>query len=134
MEKILELKPFKALLKMIGECTDFKGRTARGEFWWAFLGIFILEIAVCFVVGVLKAFTPGFIDTLLSAVISLFSLAVSLVSISMSIRRLHDVNKSPLLLLFIIIPVVGGLVPLYFCTLQSHPEANQYGPVPTSIV
>lgn len=133
MEKILELKPFKALLKMIGECTDFKGRTARGEFWWAFLGIFILEIAVCFVVGVLKAFTPGFIDTLLSAVISLFSLAVSLVSISMSIRRLHDVNKSPLLLLLIIVPL-GGLVPLYFCTLQSHPEANQYGPVPTSIV
>lgn len=133
MEKILELKPFKALLKMIGECTDFKGRTARGEFWWALLGIFILEIAVGFVSGVLMAFTPGFIDKLLSAVISLFSLAASLVSISMSIRRLHDVNKSPLLLLLIIVPL-GGLVPLYFCTLQSHPEANQYGPVPTSIV
>lgn len=133
MEKILEFKPFKALLKMIGECTDFKGRTARGEFWWAFLGIFILEIAVGFVGGVLMAFTPGLIDKLLSAVISLFSLAATLVSISMSIRRLHDVNKSPLLLLLTLIPV-GGLVPLYFCTLQSHPEANQYGPVPTSIV
>lgn len=133
MEKILEFKPFKALLKMIGECMDFKGRTARGEFWWALLGIFILEIAVGFVGGVLMAFTPGLIDKLLSAVISLFSLAATLVSISMSIRRLHDVNKSPLLLLLTLIPV-GGLVPLYFCTLQSHPEANQYGPVPTSIV
>lgn len=133
MEKILEFKPFKALLKMIGECMDFKGRTARGEYWWAFLGIIILEIAVSFVGGILMAFTPGFIDKLLSAVISLFSLAAALVSISMSIRRLHDVNKSPLLLLLLLIPV-GGLVPLYFCTLQSHPEANQYGPVPTSIV
>ena len=116
MEKILEFKPFKALLKMIGECTDFKGRTARGEYWWAFLGIFILVIAVSFVSGVLMAFTPRFIDTLLRGVISLFSLAATLVSISMSIRRLHDVNKSPLLLLLITRETVATETPASFAT------------------
>lgn len=133
MEKLLEFKPFKALMKMIGECMDFKGRTARAEFWWAFLGIFILEIAVGFVAGILMAFLPNFLDKLLSTVIWLFSIACTFLVVSMFVRRLHDVNKSPLFLLLCLIPG-GVLVPLFFCTQPSHPETNEFGPVPTSIV
>ena len=130
MEKLLEFKPFKALLKMIGECMDFKGRTARAEYWWAVLGIVIIEVVFCIVLGILGIILPNFLVKLL---IRLFSLVVTFLMISMSIRRLHDVNQSPLWLL-LCLTAVGGIVPLYFCAQPSHPEPNEFGPVPTSIV
>ena len=133
MEKLLEFKPFKALLKMIGECMDFKGRTACAEFWWAILGIVIIEFAVAIVFGILMAILPDILDTILSLILRLFTLACSFVGLSMDFRRLHDVNKPALWLLLGLVPL-GFIVPLIFCTQPSHPEENQYGPVPTSIV
>lgn len=130
MEKLLEFKPVKALMKQIGECMDFKGRTARREYWFAVLAIFIIEVIFCIVFGILGVFLPKF---LIRLAIRIFSLAVTFLMISMSIRRLHDVNQSPLWLL-LCLTAVGGIVPLIFCTQPSHPEANEFGPVPTSIV
>ena len=133
MEKLLELKTFKALMKMIGECLDFKGRTARAEYWYAVLGIIILEAIASFVVFILCLIMPKFIDSILLLIYRAFSLAATFLYVSMSIRRMHDVNQTPWLLL-LWLTAVGGIVPIYFCAQPSYPEANQYGPVPTSIV
>ncbi|MBQ5339367.1 MAG: DUF805 domain-containing protein [Oscillospiraceae bacterium] len=134
MEKLLEFKPFKALMKMIGECMDFKGRTASGEYWWAVLGIVIVLFAVRLVAILLLVVSPlKFLDKIIVWLYELAYLAGAFLFLSMSVRRLHDVNK-PWPWLLLCLTVFGGLVPLYFCTQKSHPEENQYGPVPTSIV
>ncbi len=133
MEKILEFKACKALLKMVGECTDFKGRTAREEYWWAVLGLFIVLVAVGVVVGIIQFVTPAFLDKILNLILGIIELAGSFLAISMDVRRLHDVNKPWPWLLLALVPF-GAFVLLYFCIQPSHPEANEYGPVPTSIV
>ena len=63
----------------------------------------------------------------------IITLAATFVYVSMSIRRLHDVNKSPLFLL-LWLTGIGGIVPIIFCAQPSHPETNEFGPVPTSVV
>lgn len=131
MEKLLEFKPFKALMQMIGQCLDFKGRTARNEYWWAVLGIFIVDFAVTLVLeilGVVKFLHP--ITSLLS---SLLSLAIVFLGVSMTIRRLHDTNKAGWWLL-LDLTGIGSIVNLIFCVQEGQQEENQYGPVPTSVV
>ncbi len=133
MEKLLEFKPFKALMKMISECMDFKGRTSRNEYWWAVLGIFLIELAIGIVFGILKAILPHFLDVILNLLSNIISLAAAFLGVSMSIRRLHDTNK-PGWWLLLSLTAIGGIVPLVFCILDGQKEDNQYGPVPTSIV
>lgn len=134
MEKLLEFKPFKALMKMIGEVMDFKGRTASGEYWWAILGIAIVFVAIRLVAILLILVSPlKFLDNLISWAYSLVILAGSFLSISMTVRRLHDVNK-PWPWILACLTGIGTAVVIYFCAQPSHPEANEYGPVPTSIV
>ena len=133
MEKLLEFKPFKALMKQIGECMDFKGRTACREYWFAVLGLFIIDVAVYAVTFILCLIMPKFIDGILLLIYRIITLAATFLYVSMSIRRLHDVNKSPLFLL-LWLTGIGGIVPIIFCAQPSHPEANEFGPVPTSVV
>lgn len=58
----------------------------------------------------------------------LFALAVLVPTISASVRRLHDVDKSGWHLLAGLVPVVGTLYLLYLLTADGTRSANQYGP------
>ena len=48
---------------------------------------------------------------------------------AVTVRRLHDCNRSGWLSLLALVPG-GGLVILVFALLPSTPEENRYGPVP----
>lgn len=48
-------------------------------------------------------------------------------SIAIAIRRLHDTGKSGWWLLIVLIPVVGGLVLLYFYVVDSERGVNRFG-------
>ena len=63
---------------------DFHGRARRAEFWWYILVVFILGI-IAYI-----------IDRLLSMQIisGLLSLALLLPNLGVSVRRLHDLDKS----------------------------------------
>ena len=63
---------------------EFTGRAGRAEFWWFVLGTALLSAAA----GVLDEFWPGdFLETL-------FNLFIFIPSLALSIRRLHDTNRS----------------------------------------
>lgn len=62
----------------------------------------------------------------------LFSLAMIVPSIAVSIRRLHDINKSGWWYLIGLIPIVG-LVLIAFYVMDSQVGENQYGPNPKGI-
>lgn len=67
------------------------------------------------------------IETLLSG---LYSLAVLLPALAVTVRRLHDIGKSGWWILLSLIPIVGSIIVLVFTCLDSEPTDNQYGPNP----
>lgn len=102
--------------------SDFSGRARRSEFWYFFLLVIVASI----VVGILGAILGDTIGGILAFV---FALAIIVPSLSVSIRRLHDVGKSGWWYLISFIPL-GGFVLLYFYFQDSAPGANEWGPNP----
>ena len=94
----------------------FDGRARRSEYWYwvlfnTLVGLFL-----------------GWIPVLGWIICVLFILP----SLSVCIRRLHDIGKSGWWYLLVLIPLVN-LVLIYFFILDSQPGVNQYGPNPKGI-
>lgn len=106
------------LSEYIDKFADFKGRATRKQFWGSYLMLFLVNIAlavVSLVVGVI-ALIPvlGIIINLIFGLFCFaFSLAIIVPSISITVRRLHDVNKSGwFYLIYCIIASVLSLLPV----------------------
>lgn len=95
---------------------DFTGRAARPEFWW----FFVFQLVVYVVTG----WVHGLVELL--AV-----LALVVPALAVAARRMHDTGKSGWILLLGLIPVIGGLVLLFFAAQPGQPQDNTYGPVPS---
>lgn len=95
---------------------DFNGRAARSEYWW-----FILFTVLLMCAGDIINHKLGL----------LLSLATLLPSIAVAVRRLHDTDRSGWWLLLALIPIIGGLVVLYFLILEGK-EPNRFGSAPAS--
>ena len=63
-----------------------KGRACRSEFWWFMLALLLSEVAVVFLIMLLPVVGP--------LVGGAFFIASSVLSITVSVRRLHDLNLS----------------------------------------
>lgn len=96
----------------------FSGRSHRREFWM-FLLIHVIIIVVL-----------GLVSEKLT---SIYTLAVFLPALGVSVRRLHDTGKSGWWVLLHFIPVVGTLILLVLMALAGDREANRYGPVPLEV-
>lgn len=106
---------------------DFGGRSRRREYWLFTLFNVIVAIGLA-VVDV----TTGMIDKssgygLLS---SIYSLAVLVPGLSVSVRRLHDTDHSGWWLLIAFIPLIGAIILLIFMVRDSDPGKNRFGPNP----
>ncbi len=100
---------------------NFEGRATRPEFWWFFLFNVIVSL-------ILNLFGPK-VGTTLSGI---WSLAILLPYLGLSVRRLHDINKSGWYLLVGLIPLVGWVLLVYWWAQPGERTENQYGPVPTT--
>ena len=60
----------------------------------------------------------------------LYSIAVFLPGMAVSVRRLHDIGKSGWLLLVGLIPIIGFLYLLVLYCHDSQPGTNQWGENP----
>jgi len=94
---------------------DFNGRARRSEYWWFFLFIVLVSLALAMVSDIVSG---------------LFSLGILLPSIAAAARRLHDTNRSGWWQLIALIPVIGGIVLIVFLAQEGVAEANQYGEMP----
>ncbi len=84
-----------------------KGRISRSTFWLRFVLPYVLIVVVLVVLDMmLHTFSEEFGLGLLSGVFILASLYSSIV---VSIKRLHDRNKSGWWYLLTLVPIVGGL-------------------------
>ena len=108
-------------LKVITNYVGFTGRARRKEYWMYCLFYIIIGIAIGVVERVIS------MDGVLSG---LYSLALLLPSIAVSIRRMHDTGRSGWWLLLNFIPILGWLIFLFFTVQDSQPGENEYGPNP----
>ncbi len=103
---------------------NFNGRARRSEYWYPVLCNFVVSLAL----GILANLV-----SFLGILMGLFSLAVILPSLSVAVRRLHDVGKSGWWLLIVLVPLVGGVLLLIWACTDSNPGENQYGPNPKGV-
>ena len=103
-----------AFLLFFRRFRDFSGRSRRSEFWFASLA-------------------TGIISSLLSSVVPdltwIWSLIIFIPSLSLCIRRLHDIGKSGWWYLINFVPLIGQIIFLIFLCKDST-EDNIWGPNP----
>lgn len=101
---------------------NFSGRSSRSEYWWYALFAFLLGIVISIVFS--------FSENMSTIVSSIVSLALLLPGLGLSVRRLHDINKSGWWILVGLIPVAGIIILIVWFCKDSDPTDNNYGPVP----
>lgn len=98
---------------------DYRGTSSRREFWWGVLGnSIIMVILLALLIISLTCFTPQ-INAFSVTMIVLFSLfcAVELLpSITLIIRRMHDIGRSGYFIFVLFIPVLGYIWYIYLVT------------------
>ena len=130
----------------------FTGRARRKEYWVFALGSFIIS----FFLGFIDVVTGIYDDELSMGLLGgIYALAVLVPSLAVSVRRLHDTNRSgwwlgcmlgcmlvlalipeeivSLTIIGLILFIGSGLVILIFSARDSQPGDNQYGENPKGI-
>ncbi len=102
----------------------FAGRARRSEYWYFFLVNFIISL----VMFMLDHLTGTYSETLGTGFFGgLYALAILVPGLAVTVRRLHDTGRSGWWILVGIVPLLGGLVLLYFTVQDSQPGDNVYG-------
>jgi len=115
-------------IKVLKKYAVFSGRAKREEFWMFVLFNLIFSIVASLIdlgVGVLTFAVFGW--GLLSLI---YSLAVLVPGLAVSVRRLHDVGKSGWYLLINLIPIAGPIWFLVLACTDSQAGESKYGPNP----
>lgn len=107
---------------------DFNGRARRKEYWMYTL-VYILSYLAIAIVGVILGQIASFLGSIIFMVLSLLSLAVLVPSLAVSVRRLHDTNKSGWFLLLAFIPLANFYL-IYLLIIEGDRGDNQYGADP----
>lgn len=92
------------------------GRAGQAEFWLWILALFIISTLL------------GFIPKIGSLLSGIWMLAAILPSWGVTVRRLHDRNKSGWMILLGLIPVIGIVILLIMCVPEGEKTDNGFGP------
>jgi uncharacterized membrane protein YhaH (DUF805 family) len=107
----------------------FSGRARRAEYWWftlfigvLFAGLTMVDIAL---LGMETIDEYG-----IGPVAGLSSLLVVIPGLAVTVRRLHDRDKSGWWLLWSLLPLIGGLILLIQYVQRGTVGDNRFGPDP----
>ena len=103
---------------------DFNGRARRTEFWLFFLFNVVVAGAAA-ILDWLAFGASGF-----SPVGALVSLGLFIPNLAVSVRRLHDTERSGWWLLLWLLPVLGWIALFVFYLLPGTVGPNRFGPDP----
>ncbi len=118
---------------------SWKGRATRAEYWWWTLFVFIVTLPFNIIynaasqAGLEAAMAAGDQGAFLAALFGptywllvLVTLVFLLPSLAVTIRRLHDIDRSGGWFWIILVPVAGSIVLLVFALLPSTPDKNRF--------
>ena len=103
---------------------NFNGRARRSAYWYWTL------------FSVLASIVANIIDAVVGSA-PIFSLLVGLglllPGLAVSVRRLHDTDRSGWWILIGLIPIIGWIVLIVFYVQDSDPTENRFGPPPKAV-
>jgi uncharacterized membrane protein YhaH (DUF805 family) len=114
-------------LEALKKYAVFSGRSRRTEYWYFVLFNVIVSIVLGLIDALLGTGGPYTGAGLLSGI---YGLAVLIPTLAVTVRRLHDIDRTGWWILIGLVPLIGGIVLLVFALLDSTPGSNQYGPNP----
>lgn len=116
-------------LSVLKKYAVFSGRAQRAEYWYFVLFNLIISIVLGIIDGVIGSGT----ETSIGILGGIYSLAILIPGLAVSVRRLHDTNHSGWWLFISLIPLIGAIVLLVFMVRDSQSDQNQYGPNPKGV-
>jgi uncharacterized membrane protein YhaH (DUF805 family) len=108
---------------------DFRGRARRKEYWFFFLFNIIVSFALAFIDIAMAGGEMG-PQAGLGILSIIYALAAFLPGLAVSVRRLHDTNRTGVWILIGLVPLIGPIVLLVFFLMDSDPNENEYGANP----
>lgn len=120
-----------AYKKMFANYAKFSGRACRAEYWWVVLCQVIIYVILYVMVFAGVIIDSNVLATLGSGIMILYSLGTFIPLLALTMRRLHDSNKSGWFIIMQFLPCLNFVL-LVFMFLDGTPGVNQYGE-PSSI-
>jgi uncharacterized membrane protein YhaH (DUF805 family) len=123
------MTPINWALRPLRTFTDFRSRSPRSEYWW-YIAMWAVLFGIAQAIDYLTGMSPmppqpGYVTWALC----IFFL---LPSVSVSVRRLHDVGRSGWYLLWYLVPLLGTIVVFLELIAAGSYGPNRYGPDPLS--
>ena len=117
---------------------NFKERTSRSEYWWGYLFSVIFSFSIGFIIGFVSAIigveegstTMGQLQIPVMGLLQLpLTLFLVIAGLSLSVRRLHDIDRSGWWFL-IIFTIIGIFVLIYWACKKGDEVENRFGTNP----
>ena len=118
---------------------NFSGRARRREYWGTMLFNVLIQAGLNIILSIVATillssieingeatFSPLFF-LLLDTPIYIYSLIWLLPGLAVAVRRLHDIGKSGLNVLWVFLPIIGWIMLLYWFCQDSQPGENKWG-------
>ena len=102
----------------------FKGRASRSEYWYWALFVSLVSI---FTIIIDISLLGSTIDDNYTPLNSIWSLVVIIPGITVTVRRLHDVNRSGWWI-FIVFTIIGLIPYFYWLVKKGDATDNNFGP------
>ena len=99
----------------------FEGRARRSEYWYFHLFNIIAVVLLMVIESIIGS--KGIL-------VGIYTLAILIPSLAVSVRRLHDTGRSGWWLFISVVPVIGAIAVLVFTLQDGYSGANQYGQNP----
>ncbi len=110
---------------------DFNGRSSRSEYWWATLFVALTSIFTN-ILTLFLGLSGSIVAIIVLLLIVIFSLFLTIASLALVVRRLHDTNKSGWWYL-IIFTIIGILPLLYWYCKKGDEGENRFGSNPLDL-
>jgi uncharacterized membrane protein YhaH (DUF805 family) len=119
-----EVSPLEWAVRPFRKYADFTGRAPRAEYWWFYLATVVIQIPLTIIDERIAEWGP---------LSSLFSLAILLPWLAVSVRRLHDIDRTGWWLAAFFLPlfVVGMWAAL---ATGANLQGTGLGPEPTGSI
>jgi uncharacterized membrane protein YhaH (DUF805 family) len=114
-------------LEALKKYAVFAGRSRRKEYWYFVLFNVIVSVVLSGIDLLLGTYSSSSNVGLLSGI---YALAIIIPTVAVSVRRLHDIDRTGWWVLINLVPVIGSIVLLVFAVLDGTPGENRFGPNP----
>lgn len=121
-----------SIKSVFSKYADFSGRATRSEYWYFYLFNFL--VVMVYYIALFAMLVSGSRDSsaagYLSVMFIIYALVMTIPSLAVTVRRLHDTGHSGWWIFLNLIPVIGSIVLFIWFITDSDPDTNEYGDNP----